>query len=181
MSAWILQFVVLSLTQQLGYERVGVIVVKIGIAGLQRVNLIIIVEETGEPEVVVVAGDGIELVHSIVETAKLIAQHSPSCAVVEWAQLIIGPVAHPHSHMESSVVAAEPVLIDKSLNNLVECISRCPDALALDIAVDEPLTECTEITATTVGLLHLVETVDEAISLGFDHRRARLSIEHGQG
>ena len=41
----------------------------------QRVNLIVVVEEAGHPQVTLIAGDGIEVIHRLVEAAKLVTNH----------------------------------------------------------------------------------------------------------
>ena len=144
------------------------------VALLQRVNLVVVVEETGHPEVTLVVGDGIEVIHRLVEAAKLIAQHAGALILGERLQFVVGPIAHATGHLKRGFIATECVLVDESLQYLVQRVEGSPHTLAGDVAVDESLTECREV-ACAVLPLNLGESLHQRIGL-----LAHLQIGHGR-
>ena len=173
------QVVVAALAEQFRDESVGVRRAKVGVSGLQRVNFLVVIEETCRLKKASVTGDLVQLVHRIVKTAKLVAQHTAAHIVAEGVRLAVSPLAHALRHGQRSVVVAQRVLVDESLKYLVQRVPRRPNALPLYVAVNQSLPERREITS-AVGALHLVKSGHDAVGLGLDGRASGLRVEIGE-
>ena len=98
------QFIIQAFAQQFWDKSVGMVCAKVVVAMFQRVYLVIVIKKAGYPEIFFTVGHlqspayGIEVVHRLVETTKLIANHAGSCLFAEWFEFIVCPVAHTLCH-----------------------------------------------------------------------------------
>ena len=149
------EFVVASLTQEFRDERIGVVGTQVGVASLQWVYLLVVIEIASHPEVSLILGEGIEFIHRLVESTELIAYHLLASFLREWFELVVSPVTHAFCHLQGFLIAHHLVLVYQALHDFMERIERCPHALALDISVDESFCEGTQIAPSAVCQLHL--------------------------
>ena len=97
--------------------------------------------------------DSIEVIHCLVEATKLVAEHATASILIQRAKLVVSPVAHSPGYLEGGLIAAEPVLVNEPLENLVQGVERSPDTLALDVAVYKTFAESRKISC-AILLLH---------------------------
>ena len=73
-----------------------------------------------------ITGNGIEVIHGLVESAKLVADHPPTSLLGQSPQLVVCPVAHAACYLEGSLVVAHRILVEQTLKNLMQGVERCP-------------------------------------------------------
>ena len=67
--------IVSRLTQEFRDEGIGMVGAEVVVTILQWVYLLVMIEILCHPEILLILGQGIEFVHRLIETAKLIADH----------------------------------------------------------------------------------------------------------
>ena len=172
------QFIIPAFTKQFRNKSIGMVGTQVFVPLLQRIHLIIMIEEPRYPQIFFILCDGIELVHGIIETAKFIADHLHARFLRKRLQFVISPVAHTFCHFQSRFIPTYRVLVDESLQDFMNGVERSPHTLALDVAVDKSLAKSREITRSILSL-HFCQSLYQRVGffphLQISHRRKQMT------
>ena len=71
-------------------------------------------------------------------------------------------------------------MVQKALQDLVEGVPGCPDALTADVPVDETFGEGAQVAVSVEGVLHFRQSGHDAVGFRLHPCRTRLRIERGK-
>ena len=131
------------------------------------------IEEFGEPFILLVPREGIEIIESLVDASEFIAQHLAASLGVAVLQLAIGPVAHPFGYGQRLLIARIKILVDKTGEDFMEGIPGSPHPLPQKIAVDEFLWKSAQIALIAQSLLNLGKSGHKTVALELENLTAR--------
>ena len=141
------KFVIAGRGDHLRNMRIDVQTLQFIAMGGERIEEGFLVETLRDFEIVIFAGNGVEVAEHFSHAAEFSAEHTLHVLVAERTGIACGPASHFLTHVEGLLVVAINVHVEQSSHDFVDGIKRRPDPFALAQAIEELNGKCAQITA----------------------------------
>ena len=110
-----------------------------------------------------IPGYRIQIIKRLIHSTKFIPYHLLTCSLIQWFELMIGPVGHTDNNLQSFLIVTVKILIYQSRKKLMKSVPRRPYTGATDVTINQFFRISTQITITQ-RVLYFSQTTYQTVS-----------------